>query len=148
MSAKPIPEFDGKHLLSHHLLKVPLLEEATAKPGQETAFEQQQGSLLSLPPLHLASISIDDEFHGANDEKSPKFNAFQTHLKALFESCESTNPWLSSMKLVVKPDQLIKRRGKNGLLGINLDWQGVQKWITERAGKSIKVISCPFELPL
>ena len=28
-------------------------------------------------------------------------------------------PWLEHTKLVVKPDQLIKRRGKAGLVGIN-----------------------------
>jgi ATP citrate (pro-S)-lyase len=47
--------------------------------------------------------------------------------------------------LVVKPDQLIKRRGKLGLLGLNLDWYGVKKWISERAGTVTKVISACFE---
>lgn len=32
-----------------------------------------------------------------------------------FSSVVSKNPWLSTEKLVVKPDQLIKRRGKLGL---------------------------------
>lgn len=35
-------------------------------------------------------------------------------------------------RLVVKPDQLIKRRGKLGLVGINLDLEGVQEWIKSR----------------
>jgi ATP citrate (pro-S)-lyase len=39
--------------------------------------------------------------------------------------------------LVVKPDQLIKRRGKAGLVGIKLSWEGVQKWIVERMDKEI-----------
>ena len=29
------------------------------------------------------------------------------------------SPWLGECKLVAKPDQLIKRRGKNGLLKLN-----------------------------
>lgn len=31
----------------------------------------------------------------------------------------AANPWLETSKLVVKPDQLIKRRGKLGLIAIN-----------------------------
>lgn len=48
-------------------------------------------------------------------------------------------PWLMETRLVVKPDQLIKRRGKAGLVGINLDWKGVVQWISERMGKEQKV---------
>ena len=47
--------------------------------------------------------------------------------------------WLTETRLVVKPDQLIKRRGKAGLVGINLDWPGVVQWISERMGKEQKV---------
>uniref|UniRef100_A0A673ALJ2 ATP-citrate synthase n=1 Tax=Sphaeramia orbicularis TaxID=375764 RepID=A0A673ALJ2_9TELE len=42
------------------------------------------------------------------------------------------HPWLLTERLVVKPDQLIKRRGKLGLVGINLDLQGVQEWLKSR----------------
>jgi len=49
------------------------------------------------------------------------------------------NPWLLTTKLVVKPDQLIKRRGKAGLLGINKTWPEVVAWIQERIGKEQKV---------
>uniref|UniRef100_A0A8C5EFN1 ATP-citrate synthase n=1 Tax=Gouania willdenowi TaxID=441366 RepID=A0A8C5EFN1_GOUWI len=38
-------------------------------------------------------------------------------------------PWLLTERLVVKPDQLIKRRGKLGLVGINLDLHGVRDWL-------------------
>uniref|UniRef100_H3A1H0 ATP citrate synthase n=1 Tax=Latimeria chalumnae TaxID=7897 RepID=H3A1H0_LATCH len=37
-------------------------------------------------------------------------------------------------RLVVKPDQLIKRRGKLGLIGVNLDLQGVKQWLKPRLG--------------
>ena len=30
------------------------------------------------------------------------------------------NPWVKNMKLVAKPDQLVKRRGKLGLVAVNL----------------------------
>lgn len=45
----------------------------------------------------------------------------------------------SSQKLVVKPDQLIKRRGKLGLLKVNADWDGVKQWLTEKRGMETKV---------
>lgn len=37
--------------------------------------------------------------------------------------------------LVVKPDQLIKRRGKLGLIGVNKNFQEVKQWISERLNK-------------
>ncbi|KAL3930130.1 MAG: hypothetical protein SGARI_004571, partial [Bacillariaceae sp.] len=48
-------------------------------------------------------------------------------------------PWLLHTKLVVKPDQLIKRRGKAGLVGIALDWTQVQAWIAARMQTEITV---------
>ncbi|KAI9526365.1 hypothetical protein NQZ68_039973 [Dissostichus eleginoides] len=49
------------------------------------------------------------------------------------------HPWLLTERLVVKPDQLIKRRGKLGLVGINLDLQGVQEWLKTRMMKETTV---------
>ncbi|XP_072311644.1 ATP-citrate synthase isoform X2 [Eucyclogobius newberryi] len=49
------------------------------------------------------------------------------------------HPWLLTEKLVVKPDQLIKRRGKLGLVGINLDLQGVKDWLKDRIMKETAV---------
>lgn len=56
-----------------------------------------------------------------------------------FESLPIDNPWLKETKLVVKPDQLIKRRGKAGLLAINKSWSEVKEWIIERMNKECKV---------
>ncbi len=47
--------------------------------------------------------------------------------------------WLTSEKLVVKPDQLIKRRGKNKLLLLNASWKDAEKWIKERMNKPITI---------
>lgn len=47
--------------------------------------------------------------------------------------------WVHNTKLVAKPDQLIKRRGKAGLLKLNADWSDAKAWIAERAGKPQKV---------
>ena len=43
------------------------------------------------------------------------------------------NPWLSKEKLVVKPDQLVKRRGKHGLVAVNKTYAEVRAWIEERS---------------
>ncbi|KAJ4440235.1 hypothetical protein ANN_08374 [Periplaneta americana] len=42
-------------------------------------------------------------------------------------------------KLVVKPDQLIKRRGKLGLIKVNADFATVKSWVGERMGKDQKI---------
>ena len=51
----------------------------------------------------------------------------------------STSPWLLTTPLVAKPDQLIKRRGKAGLLKLNASWEEVKAWVSERRGTRIEV---------
>lgn len=46
---------------------------------------------------------------------------------------------VSVQRLVVKPDQLIKRRGKLGLVGVNLDLKGVKEWLKPRFMKETVV---------
>jgi ATP citrate (pro-S)-lyase len=72
--------------------------------------------------------------------KAVQLDFDQASFDQVFAEAEQSHPWLLTEKLVVKPDQLIKRRGKAGLVGINLDWSGVRQWIMERARKTIKVI--------
>jgi succinyl-CoA synthetase beta subunit len=50
---------------------------------------------------------------------------------------EYKNPWLAQTRLVVKPDQLIKRRGKAGLILLDASWDEAKKWITERVNREI-----------
>ncbi|KAJ3169591.1 citrate synthase [Geranomyces variabilis] len=64
---------------------------------------------------------------------------FQLHVQDVFAQAERDHPWVLTEKLVCKPDQLIKRRGKNGLLGIGLDWAGVKEWIGKRAGSTFRL---------
>jgi ATP citrate (pro-S)-lyase len=49
------------------------------------------------------------------------------------------SPFPADMKLVVKPDQLIKRRGKLGLVGVKLSFQECLAWIRERMGTTLKI---------
>ncbi|MEM2870192.1 MAG: ATP citrate lyase citrate-binding domain-containing protein [Thermoplasmata archaeon] len=55
------------------------------------------------------------------------------------ENVPVENPWVKTEKLVVKPDQLIKRRGKSKLLLLNATWEEAKNWIKERMGKEITV---------
>ena len=59
----------------------------------------------------------------------------QTDLKKL----PTTYKWLMKEKLVVKPDQLIKRRGKSKLLLLNVDWKEAEKWIKQHMSKPVTV---------
>ena len=49
------------------------------------------------------------------------------------------NPWVKNMKLVAKPDQLVKRRGKLGLVAVNLTFEEAQKWVLDRIMKEINI---------
>ncbi|KAI8901441.1 citrate synthase-like protein [Globomyces pollinis-pini] len=113
MSAKPIREFDGKHLLNHW---IPLADPSCS----------------FIPPTQLAHITFDLSLIKNKSD-------FKSHVKSVLDKTEINHPWLKSIKLVCKPDQLIKRRGKNGLLGINLNWSDVRKWIADRAGTTIQI---------
>ena len=46
---------------------------------------------------------------------------------------------LSHQKLVVKPDQLIKRRGKLGLIKVNANLDEVKIWVSEKMNSYVTV---------
>jgi len=54
--------------------------------------------------------------------------------------------WLKNQKLVVKPDQLFGKRGKNNLLLLDADWNTAALWIGERMKKSVQVGKVKGEL--
>ncbi|KAJ8569780.1 hypothetical protein K7X08_006357 [Anisodus acutangulus] len=51
-------------------------------------------------------------------------------------------PWLNSTKLVVKPDMLFGKRGKSGLVALNLDLAQVATFVKERLGKEVEMGGC------
>ena len=63
-----------------------------------------------------------------------------------FKKLGEKHPWLLKEKLVVKPDQLIKRRGKNKLLLLNASFSDAEKWIKERMNKELTVQNTPGRL--
>lgn len=114
MSAKSILEADGKAILNYHLTRAPVIK-PTPLPASST----------HNPPARLASL------HFPADKQ----------VKDVLDQAEVTYPWLlqAGSKFVAKPDQLIKRRGKSGLLALNKTWPEARAWVEERAGKSQKV---------
>ncbi|KAK7683014.1 hypothetical protein QCA50_013686 [Cerrena zonata] len=111
MSAKPIREYDAKLLLAYWLERAP--------PVDQNA---QIKTKLSFPSPKVAQISWDPETNTITpDSQLPG--------------------WVFNTKLVAKPDQLIKRRGKAGLLALNKTWDEAKEWISQRAGKPQKVES-------
>ena len=42
-------------------------------------------------------------------------------------------------RLVVKPDQLIKRRGKLGLIKVDVDLNGVREWLADKMNEELEI---------
>ncbi|XP_027341222.1 ATP-citrate synthase alpha chain protein 1-like [Abrus precatorius] len=59
-----------------------------------------------------------------------------------FNELAEKEPWLSSSKLVVKPDMLFGKRGKSGLVALNLDLAEVASFVKERLGKEVEMGGC------
>ncbi|XP_018561698.1 ATP-citrate synthase isoform X2 [Anoplophora glabripennis] len=87
---------------------------------------------------------INRQLAGNTAAASCRFASVDSDTK--FSELVANNPWLKTEKLVVKPDQLIKRRGKLGLIAVNKDLDAVQKWIAERMNKDQKVGSATGKL--
>lgn len=114
MSAKAIFEADGKAILNYHLTRAPVI-----KPSPLPAPTTHN------PPSRLASLHFPED----------------AAVEDVLNQAEVTYPWLlqDGAKFVAKPDQLIKRRGKSGLLALNKTWAEAKAWVAERAGKEQKV---------
>lgn len=114
MSAKSILEADGKAILNYHLTRAPVIKPTPLPP-----------SATHNAPSRLASLHFP-----ANED-----------VKNVLDQAEVKYPWLlqSGSKFVAKPDQLIKRRGKSGLLCLNKTWSECREWIQARAGKVQRV---------
>ncbi|EEQ30066.1 beta subunit of ATP citrate lyase [Microsporum canis] len=114
MSAKSIYEADGKAILNYHLTRAPVIKPSPLSPAAS-----------HNPPPKLASLDFPPD----------------VAVEAVLDQAEATYPWLLSKdaRFVAKPDQLIKRRGKSGLLALNKTWAEARAWIAERAGREQQV---------
>lgn len=114
MAAKSIYEADGKAILNYHLTRAPVIKPSPLPP-----------SATHNPPARLAALNFSE---GAD-------------VAGILDQAEATYPFLlaKDAKFVAKPDQLIKRRGKSGLLALNKTWPEAREWIAARAGKAQQV---------
>ncbi|KAJ3877424.1 ATP-citrate synthase [Lentinula edodes] len=115
MSSKAIREYDAKLLLTYWLTRSPLID---------PALEGQLGPSATGSVPRVAQMLLNEE-------------------TGVLTSEDALPAWTkeSGVKFVAKPDQLIKRRGKAGLLALNKSRQEAVSWIKERAGKVQKVES-------
>ncbi|KAJ1417202.1 Succinyl-CoA synthetase-like [Sesbania bispinosa] len=59
-----------------------------------------------------------------------------------FVELTNQHSWLSSTKLVVKPDMLFGKRGKSGLVALNLDVAQVAEFVKARLGVEVEMGGC------
>ena len=65
--------------------------------------------------------------------------AVQVNPDSDWDQLKTENGWLQSGRLVVKPDQLIGKRGKHGLILLDADFKTVKKWVLERMNKPVTI---------
>jgi len=63
--------------------------------------------------------------------------AVQVSPETDWDQLKAENGWLTSGRLVAKPDQLIGKRGKQGLILLDADFETAKKWVLERMNKSV-----------
>lgn len=104
-----IREYDAKLLLAYWLARAPAVD-SNATVKTKFVYPQAKVAQISWDPV-TNTITPDTQLPG----------------------------WVFNTKLVAKPDQLIKRRGKAGLLALNKTWDEAREWIAQRAGKPQQV---------
>ncbi|KAG5513878.1 hypothetical protein PMAC_000500 [Pneumocystis sp. 'macacae'] len=136
MSAKAITEFDAKAILAYWLKHAkPLLSCDAAIPEAQT---QPLAQICTLEDQSNTDFGI---YTTHTCDETEKIGRKTAHISQILDKTETTYPWILTKQLVIKPDQLIKRRGKLGLIGINYNWGEVRKWI-ERYSGSKQTIEC------
>ncbi|CAK9293148.1 unnamed protein product [Gordionus sp. m RMFG-2023] len=56
-----------------------------------------------------------------------------------FNALAKNQPWLLTERLVVKPDQMIKRRGKLGLIKLDTNYKDACDWILDLTSKELQI---------
>ncbi|CAN8072582.1 unnamed protein product [Agarophyton chilense] len=114
MARKKIREYDGKRLVTRRLKKA-------------------KGIKLGGAAKHTCSTFIS-----AAQVSQAKLKAFSAP-QVFYENLAEQHPWLLTSKLVVKPDMLFGKRGKNNLVLLNADYKAAQTFINKRMGNEIEV---------
>ncbi|GKD27827.1 ATP-citrate synthase alpha chain protein 2-like protein [Tanacetum coccineum] len=126
MARKKIREYDSKRLVKEHYKRI---------SGNELVIKSAQGC---LDMWFIGSVVVGRSDHDSDIEITKGVVTESTDLNELIEK----EPWLSSSKLVVKPDMLFGKRGKSGLVALNLDLAQVAEFVKARLGKEVEMGGC------
>ncbi|XP_027939159.1 ATP-citrate synthase alpha chain protein 2 isoform X1 [Vigna unguiculata] len=127
MARKKIREYHSKRLLKDHLKRLASID---------LDILSAQVSIIHM--LSPRFNSIDHLF----DRSVPNFDSSQVTQSTDFAEFTDLHPWLSSIKLVVKPDMLFGKRGKSGLVALNLDIAEVAEFVKARLGVEVEMGGC------
>lgn len=123
MARKKIREYDGKRLVSRYVSKVKAIKLGGASAGSDQVNCNGVGA---HGHCRAAQVSV-------NGIKSAGSTS------AFYERFATEHPWLLNSKLVVKPDMLFGKRGKNNLVLLNADYDVAQSFISVHMGKALEV---------
>ncbi|KAL9423884.1 hypothetical protein AB3S75_035889 [Citrus x aurantiifolia] len=84
---------------------------------------------------------LKEHFHRLSGRELPIKSAQVTE-STNFDELAQKEPWLTSCKLVVKPDMLFGKRGKSGLVALNLDLAQAATFVKECLGKEMEMSGC------
>lgn len=118
MSTKAILECDGKQMLAKFF-------------GSKNSGEFATGI---FPLSFRISSQVSD---GSTEEERSSLSLEIARSLAQLE--EVYKQVLANEKLVVKLDQCVKRRGKSGLVAVNLTWEETKRWLHGVAGTKLQV---------
>jgi ATP citrate (pro-S)-lyase len=115
MAQKALREYDGKAMLARLLPTYGTPPVAQPANADEALAEAKAAAAAVSMPTRFLQIA-QPAAGGLPD----------------FDALAASAPWVrdGGVRLVVKPDQLIKRRGKGGLILLNADWAAVRAWVT------------------
>ncbi|CAI5513280.1 unnamed protein product [Closterium sp. Naga37s-1] len=69
-------------------------------------------------------------------------NSVQITSETDFAKLANEQPWMNSTRMVVKPDMLFGKRGKSGLVALDLDFAGVEAFVKSKLGKEVEMGQC------
>ncbi|KAF8401233.1 hypothetical protein HHK36_012164 [Tetracentron sinense] len=120
MARKKIREYDSKRLLKENLKRLAgiQLDICSAQISLIIAFCEKKDDLYFVVLIVKVTEATD------------------------FTELTDREPWLSSTKLVVKPDMLFGKRGKSGLVALNLDMAQVAEFVKKRLGVEVEMGGC------
>lgn len=119
MAKKKIREYDAKRILTRHLLK-----KGFKVGGAKSASDDPT----SKPTYEIAQVSAKaiDEHANGNRE-------------LFYDKLSHIHPWLLHKPLVVKPDMLFGKRGKNNLVLLKANYEVAQSFINEKLNQPLEI---------